>query len=323
MAVALTSLTGGLFARLGGRAFQVTILILGAAILIGGGLALSARHQLNAILEVRSYAEIAVAIEDSVGDCGTPALYVVPVAAGEGSDYQVVVDMLGGSNRFPELGGEAATSVLMLPQSRRPGVGLGRGLLATCDRMTLSITGAFREVVPGEAGASKLETSEPDVLRVTYVRPDEPSDSNALASFTLKGVWDAWQFGHKRVRFVNAGPRGINVFLFEEPDYLFLNENFSFVRPPNVRRSYADIHLEMMGGVYASSADVIRRRPTSDLELQNRLISSSTLFGIGISLFVEGVLILLVSIATALATVGRGENTARQAAPGDDKESAT
>lgn len=211
----------------------------------------------------------------------------------------------------------------MLPQSRRPGVGLGRGLLASCESMTLSIVGGFREVEPGESGASTLETLEPDMLRVVYARPDEPSDSAALASFTLKGVWDTWQFGHKRVRFVNAGAEGVNAFLFEEPDYLFLNENFSLVRPPNVRRSYADIHLEMMGGVYASTADVVRRRPTSDLELQNRLISLSTLFGIGISLFVEGVLILLVSIATALATVGRAEDSARQAALGDEKDSAT
>lgn len=103
MAVVLTSLTGGVFARLGGRAFQITIVILGAAILIGGGLTLWARFQLNVLLDVRGYAEIAVAVEESVGDCGTPALYVVPVGAGEGSDYRFVVDMLGGRNRFPEL----------------------------------------------------------------------------------------------------------------------------------------------------------------------------------------------------------------------------
>ena len=45
----------------------------------------------------------------------------------------------------------------------------------------------------------------------------------------------------------------------------------------------------------------MRRRPTSDLELQQALINLSTVFGIGISLLVEGVLILLVSIAAAPA----------------------
>jgi hypothetical protein len=130
-------------------------------------------------------------------------------------------------------------------------------------------------------------------------QPPLTSDPDAaLIDFTLKRVPDDWQFGHKRVRFANSGGHGINVFLYEESDYLFLNENFALVRPPNVRRSYADIHLEMMGGQFASSADVVRRRPTSDLELQHALINLSTVFGIGISLLVEGVLVLLVSLAS-------------------------
>jgi hypothetical protein len=319
MAVALTSLTGGMFARLGGRGFRLTLVILGAAILIGGGLALWARLQLNAVLEIRGDAEIAVALEAFSGDCGTPALYVLPIAAGAGTDYRVVLDFLGGPNRFPELGGASATSVLMLPESRRPGVGLGRGLLDSCDSMTISIVGGFEDVEPEDAGAATLENPGPGVLRLSYVRPAEPSDTAALTSFMLRQVADAWQFGHKRVRFANGGGYGVNIFLYEEPDFLFLNENFSLVRPPNVRRSYVDIHLEMMGGMYASTADVVRRRPTSDLELQNRLIDLSTLFGIGISLLVEGVLILLVSVAAAAAG-GRGKTAVER--PTDEGETA-
>jgi hypothetical protein len=310
MAVALTSLTGGMFARLGGRAFRLTLIILGAAILIGGGLALWARLQLNAVLEIRGNAEIAIALEAFSGDCGTPALYVLPIPAGVGTDYRVVLDFLGGPNRFPELGGASATSVLMLPESRRPGVGLGRGLLDSCDSMTISIVGGFTNVQAKEAGAATLDSPGPGVLRLSYARPPEPSDAAALSTFVLRQVADAWQFGHKRVRFANAGGYGVNVFLYEEPDFLFLNENFSLVRPPNVRRSYVDVHLEMMGGMYASTADVVRRRPTSDLELQNRLIDLSTLFGIGISLLVEGVLILLVSVAAAVTTGRPGEPAA-------------
>ena len=96
----------------------------------------------------------------------------------------------------------------------------------------------------------------------------------------------------------------MNIFLYEEEGYLFLNENFAFVRPPNVRRGFVDIHLEMMGGQFASSADVVRRRPTSDLELQQSLINLSTVFGIGVSLLVEGVLILLVSAVGAMRHIG-------------------
>jgi hypothetical protein len=306
MAVALTSLTGGMFTHVKGRAFQITLAILGAAILIGGGLALWARFQLNAVLDIRSHAEIALAVEDFSGDCGTPALYVLPMAAGSETDYRVLLDFLGGPNRFPDLGGASATSVLALPESRRPGVGLGRGLVNSCDSMTVSIVGGFGDVESSNSDAVTLAHPEQGVLNVVYTRPADPSEAAALTGFTLRRVEDAWQFGHKRVRFANAGSHGVNVFLYEEPDFLFLNENFSPVRPPNVRRSFVDIHLEMMGGVHASTADVVRRRPTSDLELQNRLISLSTLFGIGISLLVEGVLILLISVAAAAAaTAGR------------------
>ena len=319
MAVALTSLTGGMFARLGGRALRLTLVVLSGAILIGGGLALWARLQLNAVLEVQSYAEIAVEVEGFSGDCGTPALYVVPVEVGAGSDYRVVLDVLGGPNRFPELGGASATSVLALPESRRPGVGLGRGLLNTCESMTISIAGGFEDVEVEEPGAAMLLNPAPGALRVAYTRPAEPSDSAALASFTLRRVEDAWQFGHKRVRFANSGSYGVNVFLYEEPDFLFLNENFSLVRPPNVRRSYVDIHLEMMGGVYASTADVVRQRPTSDLELQNRLINFSTLFGIGVSLVVEGILVLLVSVAAAVATGGRERDAVAEGSTRDEE----
>jgi len=287
--------------------FWPTVLVLGAALVIGGGLALWARVRLNAVLAVQPGAEIALALEDVAGDCGTPALYVVPVEADGGTDYRVRLDLLGGRNRFPELGGVAASSVLELPMSRRPGVGLGRGLVDRCERMTLAISGDFAGVEMGSIPDTvELEAATPGELRLRYRLGAAPDPETALCAFTLEGVRDGWQFGHKRVRFANLGALGVNIFLYEEPGYLFLNEFFSLVRPPNVRRGYVDIHLEMMGGGFASSADVVRRRPTSDLELQQALINLSTVFGIGISLLVEGVLILLVSTAAALQARGGG-----------------
>jgi hypothetical protein len=285
-------LTGGLWA---------TVLVLGVALLIGGALAVWARVRLNAVLAVHPGAEITVALEDVVGDCGTPALYILPVEADGATDYRVELDLLGGPNRFPDLGGETATAVLALPASRRPGVGLGRGLVDRCERMALAISGDFAGVdMQRTPETTRIEAAEPGELRLSYRLGEEPAPDAALVAFTLRGVRDTWQFGHKRVRFANEGALGVNVFLYEEPGHLFLNEYFSLVRPPNVRRGYADIHLEMTGRGFASSADVVRRRPTSDLELQQALINLSTVFGIGVSLLVEGVLILLVSLAAAV-----------------------
>ncbi len=270
MGVALGSVVNRLARRLGGNGISVAVLVV--AIAIGGGLTFWARSRLDVVLMVRPSAEIGLALEAIEGDCGTPAFYVQPIAAGQATNYEVLLDALGGTDRFPDFGGTAATAVIALPESRRPGVGLGRGLLARCDAMTLALSGDFAGVrmTSGPGSAVTVEEQGPGVLRLTYRRPDPPDPDAALAGFVLEGVPDDWQFGHKRVRFANAGPLGINVFLYEEPDYLFLNENFAFVRPPNVRRSYADIHLERMGGQFASSADVVRRRPTSDSRAATR-----------------------------------------------------
>ena len=171
--------------------------------------------------------------------------------------------------------------------------------------MRLRIEGDFGAVDEIDAGpATTMTSGRPGLAVVSYRLPEDPGPTAATARFTLRGVDDLWQFGHKRAQFLNGGREGVNVFLYEEEGYLFLNENFAFVRPPNVRRGFVDIHLERMGGRYASSADVVRRRPTSDLELQQALINLSTVFGIGVSLLVEGVLILLVAAAGSM----RGPN---------------
>ena len=251
-------------------------------------------------------------LEAHEGFCGTPALYIQPEVNGSGrSDYRVLVDMIGGPNRFPDLSGETAVAVLSLPESRRPGVGLGRGLPDRCEIVRLRIDGDFAGVADiADAGATKITPGEPGIVTVEYRLPEAAHEDAAIARFILRDVPDVWQFGHKRVQFLNGSAQGVNIFLYEEPGYLFLNENFAFVRPPNVRRGFVDIHLEMMGGQFASSADVVRRRPTSDLELQQSLINLSTVFGIGVSLLVEGILILLVSVATSMqprAPEGRGD----------------
>jgi hypothetical protein len=298
MGITLINATRRALRRAAGRRHGFSGLVLLASVLIGGGMALWARTSLDALLEIRPVAEIAVTLEASDGLCGTPSLYMVPeTATARASDYSLLVDFLGGPDRFPELGGAAARSVLALPETRRPGVGLGRGLPEHCEAMRLRIDGDVARFEPVEIPQNVTFLQDGEGIALDYRQSDAPRPEDALARFVLRGVPDSWQFGHKRATFLNGGSEGINIFLYEEPGYLFLNENFAFVRPPNVRRSYVDIHLEQMGGRFASSADVVRRRPTADLELQRALINFSTLFGIGISLLVEGLLIGLVSLA--------------------------
>ena len=302
MGIALFSMAGQALRRLGTRRARLPVVIMLIAIVLGGSLALWARLNLNRLLEIHPSVVLAATIEAHEGFCGTPALYIQPEPTGSGrSDYRVLVDMIGGPNRFPDLSGETAVSVLSLPESRRPGVGLGRGLPDRCEIVRLRIDGDFTGVTDiADAGATKVIPDGPGAVTVEYRLPEAAHEDAAIARFVLRDVPDVWQFGHKRVQFINGSAQGVNIFLYEEPGYLFLNENFAFVRPPNVRRGFVDIHLEMMGGQFASSADVVRRRPTSDLELQQSLINLSTVFGIGISLLVEGILILLVSVATSM-----------------------
>ena len=80
---------------------------------------------------------------------------------------------------------------------------------------------------------------------------------------------------------------------------LFLNEQDSPVRPIGTRRSYVDVHLAAADDDADSTVVVYRRRPTADIELQHDLIGISTIFGIGISLLIEGALILVISLASA------------------------
>ena len=89
------------------------------------------------------------------------------------------------------------------------------------------------------------------------------------------------------------------MFVYEEDGYLFLNEQDSPVRPIGTRRSYVDVHLAAADDDADSTVVVYRRRPTADIELQHDLIGISTIFGIGISLLIEGALILVISLASA------------------------
>ena len=294
------------FAR---RFMNAQVIALTLSILAGLSLITWARLQLDHLLEVHERATMHVAVEKADGFCGTPAFYIVPKTEGERTDYHVRLDLLGGANRYAHFGrpDAAAQKVIDLPPNRRPGVGLGRGLIDQCERMVLRLSGPFAQaILQSEAhiALAQKQIGAQHQVKLTYAKPENPTDAQAEIQFVLSDVQDLWQFGTKRMRFENQGWRGVNIYLYEEQDYFFLNENLNPLNPPNVPRAYADIHLEgqrntasLVPGVLstAHSADVIRKRPTADLELQHELIIISTLFGIGITLFIEGFLILLIS----------------------------
>jgi hypothetical protein len=209
------------------------------------------------------------------------------------------------------LGGGDTVPVLALPESRAPGIGLGRGLSEDCLHMTIRIGGTFSRYrfedrfagVDGVARADMVHmtTSVPESggFAVDYRKPSNPDEAEALFAVTLDMVRDRWQQGSRRVALVNEGMRDLNVFIHEEKGYQFVNAQDSPVRPIGVRRAYVDVHLAGTDGAADNTVVVYRRRPTAEIELQHDLVGISTVFGIGISLLVEGLIVLVISLASA------------------------
>nr|HMQ58676.1 hypothetical protein [Rhizobiaceae bacterium] len=286
-----------LIARLqgAGRLLRSSAVIIGIVIVTGLSLSIWARARIDALLRVDPGAAIGLEVLTAKGDCGTSALYVYPSPVGEGSRYLVLVDMLGGGYRAQTTDAEATEAVLSLPFSRRPGVGLGRGLPSSCESLSLAISGeGLRIGLPrrandtGSAVAMSGASDAASRMVLSYNRPQTPDETHAVATIEVSNVADRWQHGSKRVAFVNSGERDLNVFMHEEPGYQFVNEQDSLVRPIGVRQAYVDVNLAPKGGETDNTVVVYRRRPTSDIELQHDLIGISTIFGIGISLLIEG-----------------------------------
>jgi len=304
------------------RSLRRTTIILLAMLVVGATIAIWARLRIDALLTVDDGAELVFRIDDIEGDCGTPSVYLDPEAAGDRSRYRLLIDFLGGANRFPMLGGGDTVPVLKLPSSRAPGVGVGRGLPETCLSISMSISGSFTghrfedriagvdAVPPANTPHMTLNGPDGQHIQLDYRKPARPSVAAALVALTLDGVADRWQQGSKRVTLVNEGSRDLNVFVHEEAGYLFVNEMDSLVRPIGVRRAYVDVHLASRGEAADNAVVVYRRSPTAEIELQHALVGISTIFGIGVSLFVEGVIVLLISFAsTGAASGGRPGGT--------------
>lgn len=303
-------------------------------VMIAAGAAISfwARSRIDALLSIGDGAVLAFSVSNIEGDCGTPSVYVVPEPVGSTSRYRLLVDFLGGPNRFPMLGGGDTVPVLALPASRAPGVGLGRGIPETCEHVAMTITGGFDSYrfegdFPGvgkiparNAPHMSLEAGESRELNFAYRKPDAPAETAALAAVTLFSVEDRWQQGSRRVALINEGARDLNVFVHEEPGFQFVNEQNSLVRPVGVRRAFVDTHLGPSGGSADDSVVVYWRKPTSEIELQHALVGISTIFGIGVSLLVEGMIVLVISIASAGGT-GPAVQVAKQNQNEDTGES--
>ncbi|TCD15933.1 hypothetical protein [Oricola cellulosilytica] len=306
------------------RHLKRTTAILLVMIVAGAAISFWARSRIDALLSIDDGAVLAFSVSDIEGDCGTPSVYVVPESEGSASRYRLLVDFLGGPNRFPMLGGGDTVPVLALPASRAPGVGLGRGIPETCEHVAMTITGdfssyRFEDDFPGvgkiparSAPHMALEAGDGGKLNFAYRKPDAPSEAAALAAVTLSGVEDRWQQGSRRVALINEGARDINVFVHEEPGFQFVNEQNALVRPVGVRRAFVDAHLGPRGGSADDSVVVYWRKPTSEIELQHALVGISTIFGIGVSLLVEGMIVLVISIASAGGAGSRRSAATRQ-----------
>jgi hypothetical protein len=307
--VALSS--SGRWVRGALRNMRRTTSILIIMILIGGAISLWARGRIDALLQIDDGSELAFAVEDAQGECGTLSVYAIPEAAGTTTRYRLLIDFLGGANRFPRLGGGASVPVLMLPDARAPGVGIGRGLQDNCEFISLSISGAFtghrfENSFPGVDSVARrdsdymsMEEGAGGELNLVYRKPVDPTASRALVAVTVDGIRDRLQEGSRRIALINRGARDLNVFVLEEDGYQFVNELDALVRPIGINRAFVDAYLDGSGAESQNSVVVYRRKPTADIELQHELVGISTIFGIGVSLLVEGMIVLVISLAAA------------------------
>ena len=95
--------------------------------------------------------------------------------------------------------------------SRNPGVlalGLGAVCPDRCENVRLRVSGDFDGVADiDETKATQIRKDGRDIV-IEYLQPEESNEGLAVASFVLVGVSDAWQFGHKRVQFLNGSRQG-------------------------------------------------------------------------------------------------------------------
>lgn len=279
------------------------------SMLVGGGMSLWARYQLNNIFDTEGEAELSVAVGATKGLCSAPAIYIQPIASDGLTEYELVIDMLGGGYRHPNFHGagraDAVITSSTMPQSssRAPESGFGE----QCEQVDLALSGEFKDatsnidftgLIAGQSqGESPLVVRKDEgYVELSYIRGPIFNERGAWVSLRLTEIDDRWQFQHRRTLISNGGSSPVDVFFLDDQQFLFMNENYEPIRRASRRRAMVAVTLAPPGVATDNSFEIVRRKPTYEVELQSLLINVSTIFGIGVSLFVEGFLLFLIAL---------------------------
>ena len=288
---------------IGSRNFVIFIsLVLGLALFWWG------RTELASMFERDETGEIVLGVVEADPACAPPSLYFIP-AADEPGVYLGAVDFLGGGIADPSIMNIGRPAIALEYGGGRAESPLAarRASPAECSSMVLRLAGGFDrlrklderngEQVNVAAGAGVTIIEEEGSALLTIDLADAADEADARTAFRLEGVRDIWQFGYRRMNFWNSGRAPLNVFLLTDRDFAFMSQTFDPIVPPLRARSVAALHLSPPGRDGGNAFQIFSRYLDYDARLQSWLITVSTVFGIGISLMVEGVILLLLRVA--------------------------
>jgi hypothetical protein len=289
------------------RVFGSRHLVIILSLVIGVGLFLWARSELNAMFARDETGEIAVRISDASPGCTTPSLYLLPDGDRPGS-YYVAFDMLGGGIGDPSIMNVGRPSeALVYSGDGSKLTNVPRATSAECRHMELAVSGPEGRLIPltpKEVGdvanvpwPGSATSGDGDGIRVVFDLADGADEAAARTAFRVEGIRDVWQYGYRRLNVRNIGRAPVNAYLLGDRGYAFMSETSDPISTPVSRRSVVAMHLTGPGIEGGNAYQVTSRLTDYDARLQARLINVSTVFGIGISLMVEGFILLLLRLA--------------------------
>jgi hypothetical protein len=296
------------------RVFGSRHLVIVLSLVLGAALFLWARSELDSMFARDETGEIAVRISEASSGCTPPSLYLLPGTERDGS-YYVAFDMLGGGIGDPSILniGRPAEALAYSGDGTKPAEGR-RAAAADCRHMELSIGGPEDRLVrlsPKEisdvanvAWPGSASVADGGGIRIVFDLPDGAADSAARTAFRIDGIRDVWQYGKRRLNVRNIVRMPVKVFLLGDRGYAFMSETSDPISTPVSRRSVAAMYLTAPGLEGGNAYQVTSRLTDYDASLQARLINVSTVFGIGISLMVEGFILLLLRLARRVGGAG-------------------
>ena len=289
------------------------------SLVLGGALFVWARTELSSMFARDETGEIVVGVEAAAEGCVAPSLYLLP-AAGEPGVYLGVIDALGGGIADPSIMNIGRPSVAITYEggARIDPLAAPRAAPAACPSMVVSLSGGLDRVLPltdadrervnvGPAANGVMAQAD-GTTTFTFNLAEGADEASARAGFRIEGVRDIWQYGYRRTNFWNGGETPVNVFLLGERDYSFMSETFDPISVPVRNRSIVAMHLSRPGREGGNAYQVFSRLIDYDARLQSRLITVSTVFGIGISLMVEGVILALLKLARRFRPEDAGDD---------------